>query len=75
MTEDILNSIDNRLRIITKLHALEVVKGKQFQEQVKLLHDVGMQPMEIADCLGKTPNNVRVILHHIKKKKGKNENE
>ena len=72
MSEEILKSIDNRLRIITKLHALEIVKGRQFQEQVKLLHDVGMQPTEIAECLGKKANNVRVMLHHLKKKGERN---
>jgi len=68
MNEDTLKSIDVRLGIITKLIALDVVKGRSFQEQVKLLHDVGMQPSEIADCLGKTPNNVRVAIHALKKK-------
>lgn len=68
MSDDILKSIDNRLRMVTKLLALEVVKGRQFQEQVKLLHDMGMQPSEIADCLGKKANNVRVMLHHVKTK-------
>lgn len=69
MSEDaVLKSIDSRLHTITKLIALEVVKGRPFQEQVKLLHGIGMQPFEIADCLGKTPNNVRVALHMIKKK-------
>ena len=69
MTEDTLKSIDTRLKIITKLIALDVVKGRTFQEQVKLLHGVGMQPYEIAECLGKTPNNVRVAIHALKKKK------
>ena len=68
MSEKILNSIDNRLRIMSKLLALDVVKGRPFQEQIKILHELGMQPMEIADCLGKTSNNVRVAIHGIKKK-------
>lgn len=72
MSEEILKSIDNRLHTITKLLALEVVKGRQFQDQVKLLNEIGMQPTEIADCLGKTPNNIRVVSHNIKKK-GKGE--
>jgi len=73
MTEKIFESIDNRLKIISKLLALDVIKGRQFNEQVKILHDMGMQPSEIADCLGKTANNVRVAIHTLKKKGVKNE--
>ena len=69
MNEKTLESIDNRLRIIAKLLALDTIKGRQFQEQVKILHDLGMTPSEIADCLGKTANNVRVAIHGINKKK------
>ena len=68
MAEKIFESIDNRLKIISKLLALDVVKGRQFNEQVKILHEIGMKPTEIADCLGKTANNVRVAIHGIKKK-------
>jgi len=70
MTEKIFESIDNRLKIISKLLALDVIKGRQFQEQVKILYELGMQPYEIADCLGKTANHVRVAIHALKKKKG-----
>lgn len=69
MSDDILKSMDSRLKLITKLIAIDVVKGRTFQEQVKLLHDVGMQPSEIAECLGKTANNVRVAVHALNKKK------
>lgn len=68
MSEEVLKSIDKRLTTITKLLALDVVKGRQFQDQVKLLHDIGMQPAEIAECTGKTPNNIRVVVHGLKKK-------
>ena len=75
MSDDPLMSIDSRLKLITKLMAIDVTKGRTFQEQVKLLHDVGMQPSEIAECLGKTANNVRVAVHALKKKKGDNSND
>lgn len=75
MTEDVMKSIDSRLHTITKLLALNVVKGRPFQEQVKLLYDIGMTPMEIAECLGKTANNIRVAVHTIKKKQKGEANE
>ena len=70
MSDDTIKSIDLKLKLIIKLIAIDVVKGRTFQEQVKLLHDVGMEPFEIAECLGKTANNVRVAVHTLKKKKG-----
>lgn len=66
--ENILKSIDSKLNLLTKLMALDVVKGRTFSEQVKMLHSVGMSPSEIASCLGKTPNNIRVAIHSLKKK-------
>jgi len=68
MSEDILKSIDSKLDMLTKLTALNVVKGRTFTEQVQMLHSIGMSPSEIASCIGKTPNNVRVAIHGIKKK-------
>jgi hypothetical protein len=66
--ENILKSIDSKLDMLTKLMALDVVKGRTFNEQVKMLHFIGMSPAEIASCIGKTPNNVRVAIHGLKKK-------
>ncbi len=66
--ENILKSIDSKLDMLTKLMALDVVKGRTFTEQVKMLHSIGMSPSEIASCIDKTPNNVRVAIHGLKKK-------
>ena len=66
--ENILKSIDSKLDTLTKLMALDVVKGRTFSEQVQMLHSIGMSPSEIASCIGKTPNNVRVAIHGLKKK-------
>jgi len=68
-SEDILKDIDAKLDGMTKLLALQVVKGRAFTEQVQMLDNIGMTPSKIASCLGKTPNNVRVALHGVRKKK------
>ena len=74
MTDEvqILQSINTKLDMVIKLLSLEVAKGRTFTEQVKILDQIGMMPNEIATCLGKTSNNVRVALHSIRKK-GRNE--
>lgn len=73
--ESILKSIDSKLDMLTKLMALDVVKGRTFTEQVKMLHSIGMSPSEIASCIGKTPNNVRVAIHTLKKRSQGERNE
>lgn len=74
MADEMRMMID-RLDILIKLTAANVIQGKDFKEQVWLLSSVGLQPKEIADILGKTPNNVRVTLSAIRKAKGKNKSE
>ncbi len=60
-----------KLDLLVKLTALNIIKDKDFKEQVKLLSSIGLQPKEIADLLGKTPNNIRVTLSQIRKEKNK----
>jgi len=59
--------IIERLNLLVKLSALNLLKDKEFKEQVRVLSDIGLQPKEIAEILGKTPNNVRVTLSMIRK--------
>ena len=68
MSDDVLKSIDNKLTMIIRLLALDVVKGRSLNEQIELLHNAGMSASEIAAALGKTSNNIRVQLHLMKKK-------
>jgi len=61
----------DKLDILIKLTAANVIQEKDFKDQVRLLSSVGLQPKEIAEILGKTPNNVRVTLTMIRKEKSK----
>ena len=61
----------DKIDILIKLTAANVIQNKDFKEQVRLLSSVGLQPKEIADILGKTPNNVRVTLNMLRKEKNK----
>jgi len=71
MNEDvILKSIDAKLDTVIKLLSIEATKGRTLTEQVHMLYNLGMSSAEIASCLGKNPNNVRVTLHSIRKKIG-----
>lgn len=69
MSEETLQQIDAKMSTLIRLIALDIVKGRSFMEQIELLSNAGLTPAEIAIVLGKTPNNIRVQLHHIRKKK------
>ena len=59
--------IIEKLNLLVKLSAANLATGKDFKEQVRLLSSVGLPPKDIADVLGKTPNNVSVTLNYLKK--------
>ncbi len=61
------SEIIKKLDMLIKLAALNALKGREFRDQVKVLYNIGFRPKEIAELLGKTPNNIRVTLSLIKK--------
>jgi hypothetical protein len=69
MSEVLLRSLDRKMSMLIRLLALDVAKGRPLIEQIDLLHNAGLNPSEIATLLGKTPNNIRVQLHSLKKRK------
>lgn len=71
MKDEIGYKILERLNTLIKLSALDTLKDKESQEQIKILSNIGLHPKEIAEILGKSPNNVRVMLTYIKKKSKK----
>jgi len=71
MSEEILKSIDKRLASITKLVAINAIKDKTLNEQIQILYNTQMSVNEIANILGKSPNNISVRLHQKKKSKKK----
>ena len=68
------NEVISQLNKITRLIATGIVTGKPQTEQICLLARAGLQPKEIADIVGTTPNTVSVTLSGTRKqnkKKGK----
>jgi DNA-directed RNA polymerase specialized sigma24 family protein len=58
-----------RLRRLTSLVALLLVKGESQNEKIRTLDAAGYQPKEIAELLGTTSNTARVTLHNLRKKR------
>lgn len=67
MAQTMETAILKKLDILVKLSAIKVTEGKNLNEQVKMLSQIGLQPKEIADMIGKTANNVSVALNYLKK--------
>lgn len=60
--ENLLRDISQKLTSIRNLLIAGVIDGKRQTEQIRLLSFAGLQPKEIAEILGTTPNTVRVAL-------------
>lgn len=69
MNENQFKEINRKLALIIRLLASQIIHGKEFREQVILLHKIGLQPKDIAEITGKNVNNIRVTLHLIRKGK------
>lgn len=69
-TEILLREMSQKMDDILKLMALNYVKETtNEQKKIELLDSVGFEPIEIANFLGKTSDNVRVQLVIIRKKR------
>lgn len=68
MTDDISGKLDVLIRLI----AMGLCAEKSQKEQIWILHSAGLQPKEIAEILGTTPNTVSVALSVLRRegKKG-----
>jgi DNA-binding CsgD family transcriptional regulator len=71
--DEVISRIDKLIRLV----ATGLVIGKSQAEQIALLSQAGLQPKEIADIVGTTPNTVRVALSIARKqnKRKGNKNE
>jgi DNA-directed RNA polymerase specialized sigma24 family protein len=63
------SEINKKLSLIIKLLATEAIKDKDYRKQVELLSVANLPMKDIADLTGKSVNNVKVTLHHIRKLK------
>ena len=64
-----LAEVADKLDTLIRLTAMGLFGEKTQREKIELLSSAGLQPKEIADLLGTTPNTVSVALSGIRKKK------
>jgi DNA-binding CsgD family transcriptional regulator len=65
----VLKSIDRKLDQVINLLAMNAVKDKEEQEQIKILNSLGLTSEEIGNSLGITAGAVRWHLHNMKNKR------
>jgi len=59
--------LTDKLDMIAKLIAINILQGKTVKEQVKILSSLGFRPVQIATLLGKSQNYINVLLHELRK--------
>jgi DNA-binding NarL/FixJ family response regulator len=62
-----LDLIAQKLDALIRLQVIGMTQGKSQTDQIWLYSTAGLQPREIAEQLGTTPNTVRVILFNLRK--------
>lgn len=68
MSESEQQKVLEKLDIIIKLLAVEIVKGKEVRDQILTLRDMGISNKDIALILGKTQNTVNVTLSQARRR-------
>jgi len=71
VTTDAPDEILSELRKISRLLTLLVTRDLSQRDKIALLSTAGLQPKEIADLIGTTPNTVSVTLAHIRKQQAR----
>lgn len=67
MTTEPRDEIVVELRRVSRLLTLLLTKDLSQRDKIALLSTAGLQPKEIADLIGTTPNTVSVTLAQMKK--------
>ena len=70
MDERYAKELSAKFDLVIKLLGLRMVEGKPQREQMRVLSLAGLQPKEIAEIIGTTPNAVRVSLSRMRSEEG-----
>jgi DNA-directed RNA polymerase specialized sigma24 family protein len=68
--DELLRSIARSVNLLLKLKIREAQGDRKLNEMILLLHDLRFRPKEIAEALGKTPNDVNPVISRARKNDG-----
>lgn len=66
-TNDILRSIGRTLYLLLRLKVKEAQGERKLNEMILFLSSLGWRPTEVAEALGKTPNDVNPVISRARK--------
>ena len=66
-TDEILHSILRSLNLLVKLKVKEAQGDRTLNEMILYLYSLGCRPIEIAEALGKTSNDVNPVISRARK--------
>jgi len=69
MNDQVLLEVDESLKLLVRLTALNAIKGLSQREQISLLSQSGFSPKQIAELVGTSSNTVSVELSRSRKVK------
>lgn len=64
---DLLESIARSLNLLVKLRVVEAQGERKQNEMILWLHSLGFRPIEIAEVLGKTANDINPVISRARK--------
>lgn len=70
MNDKQITEFMNKLDVITKLLASNILEGKNLTQQALALSSIGLERKDIAWILGKDPDLISQTLYQAKKSKG-----
>lgn len=70
-TDKLLQSIARSVDLLVKLKVKEAQGDRKLNEMILFLHSLGCRPIEIAEALGKTSNDVNPVISRARDKGGK----
>lgn len=65
--DEFLQSIARSLDLLVKLKVREAQGDRKLNEMILFLHSLGCRPVEIAEALGKTSNDVNPVISRARK--------
>ena len=61
-TDELLQSIARSLNLLVKLKIRDTQGDRKLNEMILMLHSMGCRPVEIAEALGKTSNDINPVI-------------
>ena len=68
--QKLIESIACSINLLVKLKVKEAQGDRNLKEMILMLHSLGCRPIEIAEALGKTLNDVNPVISRSKRRGG-----